>query len=66
MAWWKMHQIEGFEGRQSQVPTPARSILSEQISQALWAPLPSFMPWKSLPTFQVWDWDCEQTLAGAQ
>lgn len=30
-----MHQIEGFEGRQSQVPTPALSVLAEQISQAL-------------------------------
>lgn len=59
-----MHRIEGFEGRQSRVPTPARSVLSEQISQALWASRPSFMPWKLWPTFQVWDWDCEQTLAG--
>lgn len=28
-----MHQIEGFEGGQSQVPIPAHGVLAEQISQ---------------------------------
>ena len=58
----KMHPVEDFESRQNQVPIPTRDALAEQISQALWASLFSLMPWKFWPTFQVWDWDREQTV----
>lgn len=51
-----MNLVEGFESLQSQAPIPAWDVVVEQVIQALWASLSSFMTWKLWPTFQVRDW----------